>query len=194
MPSGAWTVRSGPTLWHYTLERMVRGDLAVFPFLSVMQMLLGSGRAGCLSVDHPRGGQIWLEPGEVVHAQTPALRGEAALQLLSSLDGGQFAFEPDQEAPEHTLSLRRDAALRRMLDDSEAWVTILRTFPDWTRTLRFTPRWAEAQPVTRSQFRALNLLADSISIQRLLERSGEPPREVLDTLRPFLVAGLIEQV
>ena len=173
---------------------MVRGDLAIFPFLSVMQMLLGSGRAGCLSVDHPRGGQIWLERGEVVHAQTPALRGEAALQLLSSLDGGQFTFEPDQEAPERTLSLRREAALRRMMEDSEAWGTILRVFPDWTRALRFTPRWAEAQPVTRHQFRALSLVAESPTIQNLLERSGEAPKAVLETLRPFLVAGLIEQV
>lgn len=173
---------------------MVRGDLSVFPFLSVMQMLLTSGRAGRLSVDHPRGGQLWLDRGEIVHAQTPALRGEAALQLLASLDGGQFTFEPDQAPPERSLSLRRDTALHRMLEDSEAWSTVLRTFPDWTRTLRFTARWTEAQPVTRTQFRALSLVADGPTIQHLLERSGEPPRAVLDTLRPFLVAGLIEQV
>lgn len=173
---------------------MVRGDLSVFPFLSVLQMLLTSGRAGRLSVDHPRGGQLWIERGELVHAQTPNLKGDAALQLLASLDGGLFTFEPDQLPPERTLNLRRDAALHRMLDESEAWTALLRIFPDWTRTLRFTSKWSEAQPVTRAQYRTLSLVADSPTIQAMLERSGESPKMVLDTLRPFLMAGLIEQV
>jgi hypothetical protein len=173
---------------------MVRGDLSVFPFLSVMQMLLTSGRAGRLSVDHPRGGQLWIDRGDIVHARTSALKGEAALQLLSSLDSGLFTFEPDAPAPERTLNLRRDAALRRMLDESEGWTTALRTFPDWSRSLRFTDKWSDAQPVSRTQYRALSLLEGSATIQAMLERSGEPPRAVLDTLRPFLMAGLIEQV
>ena len=173
---------------------MVRGDLTVFPFLSVMQMLLTSGRAGRLSVDHPRGGQLWFDRGDVIHARTNALKGEAALQLLSSLDGGLFTFEPDVEPPERTLSLRRDMALHRMLEESEGWTTALRTFPDWSRSLRFTDRWTDAQPVSRTQYRALSLLEGSATIQAMLERSGESPRAVLDTLRPFLMAGLIEQI
>lgn len=180
--------------WHYTAGRMVRGDLSVFPFLSVMQMLLTSGRAGRLSVDHARGGQIWLEKGEIIHAQTRALKGEAALQVMSSLDSGNFTFEPDQHPAERTLSLKRETALRRLLEDQEAWAALLRTFPDWNRGLRFTGKWTDAQPVTRHQYRALSLMEQSQTIQTLLESSTEPPRAVLDTLRPFLMAGLIEQV
>ncbi|MFC3834675.1 MULTISPECIES: DUF4388 domain-containing protein [Deinococcus] len=173
---------------------MVRGDLSVFPFLSVMQMLLASGRVGRFSVDHPRGGQLWIDRGDVVHAATSVLKGEAALQLLSSLDAGLFTFEPDVQPPERTLNLRRDSALRRMIEESDGWTASLRTFPDWTRSLRFTDRWTEAQPVSRTQYRALSLLENNENIQVMLERSGEAPRAVLETLRPFLTAGLIEQV
>jgi hypothetical protein len=171
---------------------MVRGDLAIFPLLSVMQMLLSSGRAGRFSVEHPRGGALWLDPGEVIHAQAGSLSGEAALQMLASLDGGQFQFEPNLIPPSRTLALRRDATLRRMLDDNEAWIVLLRSFPDWEKPVRFTARWNDSQPVTRNQYRALSLIPDGVALRTLLDRSGLPPRQVLDTLKPFLTAGLIE--
>ena len=144
---------------------MVRGDLAVFPFLSVMQMLLSSGRAGRLSVAHPRGGELWLEPGELVHARAGGLTGDGALQVLSSLDGGQFTFAPDVAASERSLSLRRDAALRRLIEESDAWGELLRAFPDWSRPLRFTARWTDAQPVTRAQYLALSLVPEALPPQ-----------------------------
>ncbi|GGM12930.1 DUF4388 domain-containing protein [Deinococcus aerophilus] len=172
---------------------MVRGDLSVFPFLSVMQLLLSSGRAGVLNVDHARGGQLWLDRGEIVHARSRSLQGEAALQVLASLDGGTFTFEPDVAVPERTLSLRRDPALHRLIADSDGWAPLLRSFPDWSRRLRFTAKWTEAQPVTRPQYHALNLVAQELDIRSMLERSPELPRAVLETLRPFLLAGLIEE-
>ncbi|WP_103128632.1 DUF4388 domain-containing protein [Deinococcus aerius] len=171
---------------------MVRGDLAVFPFMPVMQMLLSSGRAGRFSVAHPRGGELWLEPGEIVHARAGALTGDAALQVMSSLDGGQFAFAPDVIPTERTLALRRDAALRRLIEDADAWAPLLRVFPDWNRPLRFTPRWTEAQPVTRGQYVALSLIPEGLPLKTLLERTGQPPRTTLETLRPFVTAGLVE--
>ncbi|GAA5435386.1 DUF4388 domain-containing protein [Deinococcus sp. A31D244] len=173
---------------------MVRGDLSVFPFLSVMQMFLASGRSGRLSVEHIRGGQLWIERGEITHAEVGRLRGDAALQCLSSLDGGNFTFEAEQRSEQRTLSLKRDSALRRMLEDSEAWTPLLRAFPDWNQRLRFTARWNEAQPVTRGQYRMLHLISDSASIRALLERAPEPPRAALETLRPFLMAELIELI
>ncbi|QFP76600.1 DUF4388 domain-containing protein [Deinococcus sp. AJ005] len=172
---------------------MVRGDLAVFPFLSVMQMLLTSGRDGLLSVDHVRGGQLWLERGEIVHARCGQLSGDPALQLLASLSSGSFIFEPGVSAPERSLHLHRDSALRRLFEETDAWEPLLRTFPDWQRRLRFTPRWSEAQPVTQPQFRALKLVSQELDIRSILERSGDSPRTVLEILRPFVMAGLIEE-
>lgn len=171
---------------------MVSGDLSVFPFMPVMQMLLSSGRAGRLSVTHARGGELWLEPGEIVHARAGALTGDAALQVLGSLDAGPFTFAPDVLPGERTLALRRDAALRRLIEDADAWGPLLRVFPDWNRPLHFTPRWTEAQPVTRAQYVALSLVGEALPLRTLLERAGQPPRATLETLRPFVTAGLVE--
>lgn len=175
---------------------MMSGDLSVFPLLPVLQMLLASGKSGVLSVDHVRGGELWFGGGELLHAHSGALRGEDALQLLCSLDSGLFTFEPGQAPPEQTLKLRQDAALHRMLQDADAWLPLLKLFPDWSRPLRFTGRWSDQQPVTRQQYRVLSLLQgtgrSSPSLRQILDASGLPPRTVLELYRPFVVGGLIE--
>ena len=173
---------------------MVSGDLQVFALLPVLQMLLSSGRSGQFMVEHPRGGSLWIEQGEIVHARSGDLSGEAALQLLCSLDSGTFTFEADRLAPEHTLQMRQDVAMRRMYLDAEAWSGLLPLFPDWTRALRFTERWLEAQPVTRQQYRALSGIGQGQSLRGMVNRSELSPRLLLETLRPFLSNGLIEAV
>ena len=126
-----------------------------------------------------------------------------ALQVLASLDGGIFTFEPNVAAPDRTLSLRREVALTHMLFDQDGWAEVLKVFPEWTSTLRFSARWSEAQPVTQQQYRALRMVTPGVSIRGMLERlafrpAGDPstlkPRELLDTLRPFVQAGLVEVV
>lgn len=159
-----------------------------------MQMLLSSCRKGKLSVIHPRGGDIWLEPGELVHAEAGPLRGEAALQLLCSLDGGTFTFDTLPVAPLRTLSLRRDAALTHMFSEQEGWADVLAAFPDWDRSLRFSARWNVTQPVTQLQYRALRSVQPGMNIRMTLYRAALPPRQLLETLVPFLKAGLLELV
>ncbi|GAA5503137.1 hypothetical protein Dxin01_02886 [Deinococcus xinjiangensis] len=171
---------------------MVSGDLQVFSLLPVMQMLLASGRSGQFTVEHPRGGSLWIENGEVIHARCGDLTGDSALQLLCSLDSGTFTFEPDRQPPERSLHLRQDAVMHRMLVDTEAWTPLLRLFPDWSRTLRFTSHWNEAQPVTRQQFRALSLVGQGHTLRSMVNRSELAPRVMLETLKPFLTGGLIE--
>ncbi|WP_288481454.1 DUF4388 domain-containing protein [uncultured Deinococcus sp.] len=171
---------------------MVSGDLSVFPFLPVMQMLLSSGRGGRLTVEHARGGSLWFAPGELLHAHSGSLDGPDALQLLSSLDAGTFFFVPDEPTPQRTLNLRADQALVGMLGDQEAWSTLLRVFPEWGRPLRLSGRWNDQQPVTRAQYRLLNLVRQNLTLRELIDRAGLPPRGALDTLRPFMAGGLIE--
>ena len=173
---------------------MVSGDLQVFPLLPVMQMLLSSGRSGEFTVDHPRGGTLWLEHGELTHARSGQLRGEAALQLMCSLDQGTFTFEADRTSPERTLHLKQDTALHRMLMDYESWTVVMRLFPDWSRTLRFTNRWNPQQPVTRPQYQALTVVNHGYNIRQMIDRAELPPRVLLDTLRPFVTNGIVEVV
>ena len=171
---------------------MISGDLSVFPLLSVLQMLLVSGRGGVFTVDHPRGGELWFEHGEVLHARSDALSGEAALQLLASVDGGTFTFEPGATPPERTLHLKQDAALHWLLREADAWVPLLQVLPDWDRALQFTDRWTDQQPVTREQYLLLSRVAPATSLRTLVERSGLPPRSAAGLYAPFVSGGLLD--
>lgn len=171
---------------------MISGDLSVFPLLPVLQMLLVSGRGGVFTVDHPRGGELWFEHGEVLHARSGGLSGEAALQLLASVDGGTFTFEPGATPPERTLSLKQDAALHWLLGETDAWAPLLQVLPDWDRPLHFTARWTDQQPVTRDQYRLLSRVSPGTLLRTLVEQSGLPPRTAAGLYAPFVSGGLLD--
>lgn len=168
---------------------MISGDLSVFPLLPVLQMLLTSGKSGQFSVDHIRGGELWLEGDEVVHARSGALEGEAALQLLASLDSGLFTFESGVTPPERSLSLKQEAVIRRMFMDSGAWIPLLEGTPDWAAPLRKTSQWNDQQPVTRQHYRLLSLIDSRRSLCDLLDAAAPlnlSPLEVVEAYQTYL--------
>ncbi|TSA87319.1 DUF4388 domain-containing protein [Deinococcus detaillensis] len=170
---------------------MLRGSLSEFPLLNVLQMLTNSGASGKLHVSHLRGGDLWLQGGEVVHASALLREGDDALDLLSSVGGGDFTFEPGQAAPKQSVDTRRTALLRQLSVSSDAWQELLRLFPHWDRPLTFTSRWTDQQPVTRAQFRTLNLVG-RVPLGDLVAQSDLSPRATLEVLRPFVQSGLVD--
>lgn len=171
---------------------MISGDLSVFSLLPVVQMLLASGKGGQLALSHPRGGELWLSQGELVHARSGALSGERALQVLCSVDSGTFVFKTGIEPPDDSLRLRQDQAMHRMFTESEAWPPLIALFPDWARSPRFTPLWNDQQPVTREQYRALRLVTLDLPLRSLMDITDLTPRALLELYRPYLEGGQIE--
>ncbi|AFZ66031.1 DUF4388 domain-containing protein [Deinococcus peraridilitoris] len=170
---------------------MLSGNLADFALLGVMQMLLSSNRTGCLHLEHARGGDIWIENGEVVHATALGKTGDEAISLISSLADGRFVFEQNVTTPERTIRLRREMLLGRMMQEGDAWAELLRAFPDWSRPLRFTGGWSDQTRVTRRQYLALSGIGKG-HLAAIVSDSDLPPRELLELLLPFWQAGKIE--
>ncbi|MCY3122427.1 DUF4388 domain-containing protein, partial [Acinetobacter baumannii] len=55
---------------------MLRGNLADFPLVGLLQMLFSSGRGGALVVEPPPlPGSIYIQAGQIVHAQAGGLTG-----------------------------------------------------------------------------------------------------------------------
>lgn len=172
--------------------KMVSGDLQVFPLLPVLQMLLASGRSGKLSLQHMRGGEMWFENGELIHAVSMGLEGEAALQLLSSVDGGTFTFEAYTEPVSQTIKLRQDIIMRRMLLNTDQWEKVQFHFPNWDKSLIFSHLWNESQLVDHTQYRVLALVDETRSIKEMLHQSGVLPLDFFNTLQHFKESRMIE--
>lgn len=169
---------------------MLQGSLQDFPLPNLLQMLAGSGVTGRLSLEHARGGELWLRNGEVVHALALGRSGDDALDLLASVTDGSFSFVPLAAPDEHTVSLRGNALLRQLTLSGDEWRGLLPLFPDWNAPLHFTPRWSTQQPVTHGQYRVLSLVGQ-LTLDELLRRSELPPRATLEILRPFVQSGLL---
>ncbi|MFC6617494.1 DUF4388 domain-containing protein [Deinococcus radiophilus] len=159
---------------------MIAGNFGVFPFLSVLQMLMSSGRTGLLEVRAELGtGQLWLHAGTIVHAQVGQLEGQSAMQLLTTIEDGTFEFHSDQAAPEQSLSLSGDLALRQLFQDTEAWKPLLAEYSDWNRVFRFGGAWTDRRLVTRQQFQVLRGVERGLTIGEMMDQSGQSPRLVL---------------
>lgn len=170
---------------------MLSGNLTDFDLLGVMQMLLTSNRTGKLHIEHARGGDVWIENGEVAHALALSKTGAEALSLIASLQEGRFDFQQNAASPQHSVKVRREALLAQMMQESDAWAEIVRAFPDWDRPLRFTVAWSDQTRVSRRQYQALSQVGHG-NLNDMIGASPLPPRELLELLLPFWRAGKIE--
>lgn len=98
------------------------GSLAALSFIGLVQLLASERRSGRLDIKAAVEGELWLENGHLVHAETRAAEGrrsgEAALDDLAALDAGSFEFRSGTFKGTRTLEggteyLLMEAACRR---------------------------------------------------------------------------------
>lgn len=100
MPAGAKSMR-------------IQGQIEEGVLVNLLQYLNLNSATGVLRVQSPRGvsGAIYTSTGQVVHAETQALEGVAALVSLLAWKTGRFAFQASTPAPRRTVDKPLDALL-----------------------------------------------------------------------------------
>lgn len=78
-----------------------RGDLSEIPGFAVLQILEMGRKTGVLRIDSV--GQLWLEGGHPVHAETKDQRGFDAAVTIVNEATGRFTFEPQLPLRETTI-------------------------------------------------------------------------------------------
>lgn len=118
---------------------MLSGNLAEFPFPSLVGALMSAGRTGRLVLKPPfLEAEVYLRAGQVVHARAwsgeRGLEGEEALDLLVGLKQAPFAFEPEA-LPPHTTLLGGLSVPARLAEAQAVWESL--SLPDnWGYVLR----------------------------------------------------------
>lgn len=84
----------------------LEGDLADDTFPGVLEFLFTTRRTGRIVVlnGSRRPGHIYVEDGNVVHAELAPQRGVDAFRTLCFLRHGRFKFEPEFRAPQQTMT------------------------------------------------------------------------------------------
>jgi hypothetical protein len=172
---------------------MLAGDLAEFPFPSLVGALMQAGRTGRLFLRAPfLEAEVYLRGGQVLHARVQAggraLEGEEALDLLAGLRRASFAFEPEVLPPHTTLSGGL-AVPARLVGAQAAWEKL--NLPlDWGYVLRLGPGGREVDLPSET----LRLLVQAEG-KRIIEALLAPgPLRLARVLSALLEMGALEAV
>jgi len=173
--------------------RMLSGNLAEFPFPSLVGALMQAGRTGRLLLRPPfLEAEVYLRGGQVVHARVQAggraLEGEEALDLLVGLKRAPFAFEPEA-LPPHTTLLGGLSVPARLAEAQAFWQGL--DLPaDWGYILRLSPGGGEVELSPE----VLGVLAQ-VEGRRIAEVLLAPgPLRLARVLNTLLGMGVLEAV
>ncbi len=85
-------------------DRVLVGDLSIFRLSDILHMCCLSGMDGDLQLIHDGSyGHIYLQGGQIVHAQAGLQKGEPALHFLLAFRQGSFEFLRNVASPEKTV-------------------------------------------------------------------------------------------
>lgn len=144
---------------------VLRGNLADFPLVGLLQMLFSSGRSGALVVEPPPlPGSIYIQAGQIVHAQAGGLTGGPALTLLAGIRRASFRFEAESPPPMATIESGGFQTQARLAEEAQIWQSLRHLPEDWTQVLRIDPK-AREQDVPHHDL----LLLRQVEGQRIVE-------------------------
>lgn len=173
------------------------GSLSALSFIGLVQLLAAERRSGRLDLHGPVEGQLWLDDGQLVHAETKsgagARSGEAALDELASIDSGTFEFRPATYGGPVTLEgstqhLLMEAACRR---DHVHRASSEGLPPDAVPSFAPVPEGGDPPRFTTLQWRILATIDGRRDIAAIAADLGLAPASVGGVLAELVRVGVL---
>ena len=155
---------------------MLRGNLAEFPLVGILQLLNRDKKTGAVRILDQHAGSIGVLNGVVVDAAYHPSRGDRALSLMNSLPAAPFEFDGKAKPLETTIQRPTHELLLSLHDQRAQWLKIRERLKDWA----LDPQWLSRPDKFASAEQAM--IADLINGKRPIERVlHESPLEPLRT-------------
>jgi hypothetical protein len=107
-----------------------QGSLAELHLPDIIQLVSVSGKTGVFHLsDAAHRGNIWLNEGRIVHAETEDLYGEEAVYALAIWRAGEFRFEASTEAPRQTIQKSNTTLLMEAARRLDEWRVLSKKIP-----------------------------------------------------------------
>jgi hypothetical protein len=107
-----------------------QGSLAELHLPDIIQLVSVSGKTGVFHLsDAAHRGNIWLNEGRIVHAETEDLYGEEAVYALAIWRAGEFRFEASTEAPRQTIQKSNTNLLMEAARRLDEWRVLSKKIP-----------------------------------------------------------------
>lgn len=158
--------------------------------LDLLQSLHIYRRAGHVVLVHPHGcSRLWFEAGEIVDAESGALRGAAALYRIATHERGEFRVEVTGEARERTIERSGSAMIFEAAYRIDEGKRLRAELPAAEAVLLRLPTAVPIQGPTEEHRRVVAMLELGATLGEVLERSEVGELETLQWLADLVRAG-----
>jgi len=107
-----------------------QGSLAELHLPDIIQLVSVSGKTGVFHlVDGPVRGEIYLNDGQIVHAQLDDISGEEAVYALAIWNRGEFRFDPGAPVPQRTITKSNTNLLMEAARRLDEWRVLSKKIP-----------------------------------------------------------------
>ena len=107
-----------------------QGSLAELHLPDIIQLVSVSGKTGVFHLtDAAHRGDIWLNEGRIVHAETEDLSGEEAVYALAIWRAGEFRFEAAAASPRQTIQKSNTNLLMEAARRLDEWRVLSKKIP-----------------------------------------------------------------
>ena len=171
-----------------------QGSLKELPLPDIIQLVSVSGKTGVFTLKNgTEAGYIYLQDGQIVHAQVGDLVGEEAVYDLAIWPQGEFVFTPGQPAPSSSIQKSNTNLLMEAARRIDEWQVLSKRIPSTRLVPVFTQKSSNTSvSFTPQEWALICKIDERRSIEEIAVGLGMSPFETCKILYGLITSGLVE--
>lgn len=171
-----------------------QGSLKELPLPDIIQLVSVSGKTGVFVLQNgAERGEIYLDSGQIVHAQLGDLQGEDAVYELAIWPQGEFAFTAGRAAAATTIRKSNTNLLMEAARRIDEWQVLAKKIPSTRLVPVFTSQSATTSvSFTPQEWSLIRKIDERRSIEDIATGLGSSPFDTCKVLYGLITSGLVE--
>jgi len=172
---------------------MFQGSLHDVKLPDIIQLMTVSGKSGCFLLNQDQEeGRIFLQDGQIVHAQVGKLRGEDAMYALAIWDNGSFAFQEGATTEERSISKKITFLLMEVARKLDEWRVLSKKIPSLNLIPEIESLGNKKVSFNTQEWHVLSKINGVTSINRIAEATQLVPIDVAKLIYGLVAGGLVK--
>jgi hypothetical protein len=171
-----------------------QGSLAELHLPDIIQLISVSGKSGVFALtDGPREGRIYLNEGQIVHAESEEITGEDAVYTLATWRQGEFKFEPGAPTETRTISKSNTNLLMEAARRLDEWRVLSKKIPSIELIPEFVIQSDRQGQINlnTSEWLVLSKIDGNRSVKQLAAAAGLSVFDAAKLLYGLVATGLL---
>ena len=169
-----------------------RGSLAEVSLADILQLVAVSNRTGVLALRMgDLRGEIHIDQGQIHHAATERLRGDAAFYELARWHSGDFEFAQDAQLAARTMEKPTPALLAEALRQAAEWKVLATRISSTRMVPVLAPEAASGVSLAAHEWAIVSRVDGRRSLEEIAAALGQSPFEVCKVVFGLLSTGVV---